>query len=249
MEGFVDPEKEQVETVKDSLPGQGESKRAKRRRNKRLSVDNKILPETNSESPTNEDVGSIPKPENNTSSTNSPNNKKRDKSKSKFLGLEPTELELKMARSVLMMLQNAMKVPAIPNGAFGVKVLNKEAGEAVFICDLPDNVTVINERGDIEEVQRPLFWTYARGAKAVSGNLVDRGVDWVEENPVKAGIFSVGLSTFAFITSAMTIKDAIEKNTKAQNSNNNNANPPVSSVGNENIKVDYVEGVPMPRVD
>lgn len=249
MEGFVDPNTLEDDSSKDSPPGQGESKKARRRRNKRLSVDNKILPETNSESPTNEDVGSIPKPENQSSPSNAPNNKKRDKSKSKFLGLEPTELELKMARSVLVMLQNAMKVPAIPNGSFGVKVFNKEAGEAVFICDLPDNVTIINDRGDIEEVQKPLFWTYARGAKAVSGNIVDRGVDWVEENPVKAGIFSVGLSTFAFITSAMTIKDAIEKNAKAQNAQNNNPAPPPSNKSEENIKVDYVEGVPMPRVD
>lgn len=250
----MDEESEKVENsqeqeIKDNPPGQGQSKAAKKRRAKRLSIQGKELPPTDPDSSNNDDVGSIPKadPQSSQSSSTNPKNK-RTKAKSKFLGLDPTELEISMARSMLGMVQATIGVPPIPNGAFGVEIPWKQKGEPVFIADLPDNVTIINDKDEIVEVKKPFYWSYARAAKAMSGNVIDRGVDWIEDNPIKASIGSVFISTVNFVMAAKMIGDNIAKasqHTKAKEQ----PQPVDNKNNNENIKVDYVEGVPMPRVN
>lgn len=247
----MDEETEKVENSQEqeinNPPGQGQSKAAKKRRAKRLSIQGRELPPTDPNSSNNDDVGSIPKadPQSSQSSSTNPKNK-RTKAKSKFLGLDPTELEISMARSMLGMVQATIGVPPIPNGSFGVEIPWKQKGEPVFIADLPDNVTIINDKDEIVETQKPFYWSYARAAKAMSGNLVDRGVDWIEENPVKASVGSVIISTVNFVMAAKMIGDNIAR---ASQNPKVKEQPSDNKTSNENIKVDYVEGVPMPRVN
>lgn len=205
----------------------------KRRKAKRYGINANILSEPDPSSPSNDDVSDIPKVagDRKQSKNNSDNSGsfKRTKANSQFFGVEPGELELKVARTVMVTIQKKLGIPPFVNNRDGFAVKGFKDGEPVFVCDLPDTFMVMNDSGDVVETHKPYYWGYARAIKVMTGKATSNVVDWFEENPIKGSIISLAVCTGQFVVALMAVEEAFSKKNDESAKEDNS----------EKVKVDF----------
>lgn len=205
----------------ENPPGEGTSKQAKRRRRRRA-LNGDTLPETNPDSPSNDDVSDMPnsaetkvdaKSTDKPTSKNPNKTKRKTKATSKFFGVEPNPMTIDVMTETLGVLQGFIGLPKelkvlTPNG-----IEDKDMRLANFECDVRVMNDVVDESGNkvgkVEVVKRTAAWVLARNVDVLSGGLVDKGIDYIDEHPAMAAIGSTLITTFTIMRSAQAIIEAI----------------------------------------